>query len=56
MASRLTVAEELVRLRNELGDAKATKAGWEQAREFFRAAQAGELVRINPFELGDSLN
>ena len=56
VADRLAFVREMVALKNDAAVAKATKAGWDQVREFFRAAQAGELARISPLDFGDSLN
>ena len=56
IVTRLTVAAELVRLRNEASVGKSTKAGWDQVREFFRAAQAGELARLSPLDFGEGMN
>ncbi|MCX7417993.1 MAG: hypothetical protein NT013_00440 [Planctomycetia bacterium] len=56
VSQRLALGRELTRLPHELAAAVATKEGWMQVRELFRAAQAGELQRISPFDVGDSLN
>ncbi len=53
---RLTIGREQLKLPHDVAAADATRDGWMQVREFFRAAQAGELQRISPFEVGESLN
>ena len=56
VADRLAFVCEMVALKNDAAVAKATKAGWDQVREFFRAAQAGELQRVSPLDFGSGLN
>lgn len=56
VSQRLAIGRELNRLPHDLAAAVATKAGWDQVREFFRAAQAGELQRISPMDFGNGWN
>ena len=51
---RLSIGREAVKSPHDVEAAKAVKAGWEQVAEFFRAAQAGELQRLSPFDIGEN--
>lgn len=51
---RLSIGREMSKLSHDVDAAKATKAGWDQVREFFRAAQAGDLARVSPYDIGQN--
>lgn len=44
-----------LKLASEIQALKATENGWEHVRKFFAAAQAGELQRISPFDVGNNM-
>ena len=56
VSDRLASMREMVALKNSAVIAKATKVGWEQVRQFFRAVPSGEVARISPLDFGESLN
>ena len=56
VSDRLASVREMVALKNSAVVAKATKVGWEQVRQFFRAVPSGELARISPLDFGESMN